>query len=1492
MSSIKRLAQEINGLRRLALGHATSPQLANASVDGGDLEIRDGDGNRVGGIGLGDDGGFVIDYSGGPKPPRPRAPKVSADAGLLRVEWDGGFEPAEGEEEPLITADLDLVEIHASMDENFVPDRVQSFGGAYASLEGGSHVIGPLTETGTYYVRLVARSKAGKFSEPSAMAEQMLAIANVDEALTDAWITGTTAAITADGKNGIWRGPEAPEPDPDVPFKDGDIWFEMNEDGESIPNIFDESTGGWVSNRDARQSAIERVQEELRQDLDTVITDGSGTKNFYKPVAPKATDTPAPKEGDLWFDTSEAGANTVHVWTDGSWMSLADARVQEIVQAQEGLTSDLADADQRITDAFGELDAIPGKIDTAKQAAIDAAAADALAKANTAQQAAEDAAQALVDAIEGGASPADIEALQDYADAAAEAARVAAENAAQAKADQALADAKADATAKAGAAQAAAEAKAATAQAKADLADDKVQALLAAGNSIIPNGDFENPSLNIWPNTTYQAGISVIEVPHARSGTHVMRMDTSSANRYPLTDWRSSAEGRIYYAEVWVYHNDTDMTKRGRVSFYAQSELKDGSISGYYGADLDGNYVYVYQEQIPPEQWYRVSAYITTPPDTINIRVAPHSLNNETPFDFDDFKVIDVTESIEALREARAAQAAADEAHDAAGEAQNAADAAMDTANGLSKVLHGTTAATGTAPDGSVWFQHKGTLSGEVIGQWNRVNGSWSRTDISSEAIANLDVGKLTAGSAEIAELVAQKIFAEAVVAKTATADEFIGTNAILTGAVTAAKMKTGTITAESGIIGSINAGTITVGEMSGARIKANTITGDKLLVGGPRNLLPNGDLETGDATGWPDDLAFTTDAPDGYAGSVFADVNRTTTRSMIFGHVPVTPGNTLVFETWVKADKPGSRMYFEIRDQDAVMIADTDHRWSSVEGTGPASSYLYPIANYEVPTEWTRLVQTVDIRPGTKTVYLGRIYFNHSNGSERDAIQQVAGTRMYEQVGTTLIQGGAITTEKIAVGAITAESGIIGSIDANVITVGKIMGNQLDADAINGKTITGAKIRTASSGSRVELTHNGLKQYNSLGATIVDMTSGSFTLQGGSITGSTIKTASSGSRVEINTQGLKQYNSKNEVIAEMVDGSMVMTGVLEAENNVGQFQAGMAFPDGSSTSPGLRWNNIGGTGTWGGIATTNTSRGPGLAMQGPGGTGKYAFVDLSIEKAVVRANSTSTRYAYLNVDPAAGEGINLTRSTSANGGSWVTMKDDVSVFTWHGSDADQSTYLNIRANAYDLRSYDTSGALVSGLWATTSGTTLSAYKNDLELWGGNGTRMIFSSDGTGQQIYSTSIRDRTYSTSANMVITSYGTLGKISSARRFKLDEKPIPAAEYADALLSIDYKSWVDKTQQEEYERYLAFRESHPMDPVPQELGEAPQEPPTRAIGAVAEDFEDAGLHEFVVYDQFGQTSGLQYDRIGAALIPIVREQRDRIEALESRLEALEAA
>lgn len=634
--------------------------------------------------------------------------------------------------------------------------------------------------------------------------------------------------------------------------------------------------------------AIEAVQASA---------DGKNTI-YYSATMPPGADY---VDGDLWFDTSEAGGNRASVWDGSQWLSVADARVADLAVAQAdidaamvvldgrldaadtditSLQDSLADLDSttlpalrndldaaegrldsaegQITDAFGQLDAVPGQISDAKQAAIDAAALDATDKSN--------------------------------------------------------------------AAQLAAEAKAATAQQVADLANDTAQALMSAGPNIIVNGDFENTSPSIWPLTTYQPGISVVTASHARSGTRVMRVDSSAGNRYPLTDWRDSAAGRIYYAEVWVYHDDTDMSQRGRVSFYSRAELKDGSAPGDYGKDLDGNRVHVYQDEMNPGEWNKVAAYITTPADTLRVRVAPHVLRNETPYDLDDFKVIDVTESIGALREARAAQDSADMAHDLAGNAQDAADAAMSAANGLSKVLHGTTVPTGTAPDGSIWWQHKGNLSGPVIGQWNRVGGSWKSTPIDSEAIANLDVGKLTAGTAVIAEAVVQKIaaqtasiqtadiknlfvtgtaslsdvvaerigaetaefinlevanlvasgavideavinqlFSDVVVAKMVTASEFIGENAILTGAVTADKMAVGSITAESGIIESLDLGTATVGELDGIRIMGQTVRGQQLsgdAIDG--KVITGGTYRTTGGTGsWSDDGLFIAQ-PDG----------------------------------------------------------------------------------------------------------------------------------------------------------------------------------------------------------------------------------------------------------------------------------------------------------------------------------------------------------------------------------------------------------------------------------------------------------------------------------------------------------------------------------------------------------------------------------------------------------------------------------------------------
>lgn len=1309
MSSIKRLAQEINGLRRLALGHATSPQLANASVDGGDLEIRDGDGNRVGGIGLGDDGGFVIDYSGGPKPPRPRAPKVSADAGLLRVEWDGGFEPAEGEEEPLITADLDLVEIHASMDENFVPDRVQSFGGAYASLEGGSHVIGPLTETGTYYVRLVARSKAGKFSEPSAMAEQMLAIANVDEALTDAWITGTTAAITADGKNGIWRGPEAPEPDPDVPFKDGDIWFEMNEDGESIPNIFDESTGTWVSNRDARQSAIERVQEELRQDLDAVITDGSGTKNFFRPTAPAASEA---KEGDLWFDSSADGKNTPHVFQDGAWVSAADQRVADIKAAQDELRQDLNEVVENGVGTSAHYTPTMPSAAVSKEGDL-------------------------------WFDPSDNNKPYIYQGGKWITVR--------------------DSFSPPGA------------------GEDVFSLLDEVGTT-------ENAISNQWasvPGFSFTIGSTGVEatVPaDAGAGTVTSRL--------PLAGSFNSAGEWQLNPEDTIPANGLGLGGSGTLWFYSPGAAPTARI--------------VLNLSVPGQGLLEIVQPLVVKEDRFG-STQTHSMSLQDQ----DLQVLGIYPSVYAW----------------------------------SLFLEVTVdSVPGNTVDGSVSLAY--AVGGKGIADKAITTGKIAAGAITAESgiIGSIDAGTITVGTLAAARFAANTINADSVLVNGS-----LGSTIIKDGAITTSKIATGAITAESGVIGSINAGTITVGEMDGARIKAKTIAADKLLIGQGGELTPNPFFDN-EGAGWGNhagaaSFAYSTEAaytghpygikaePTAGGGSIYF-TSLGTGAAGVADRIVMEYGKTYRVEAWVRRTAGNVSNLTSLQLRTYFYAQATGGALSNQIATGGS------INASDIPADTWVKVTGVCTPPSPAYVYMyPRPTIYTSSGHPSDAATWHLGMlSVKDQVGATLIEGGAISTEHIRTGAITAESGIIGSLDANVITSGKIMGNQIDADAMNGKTITGATIRTASAGARVELTHNGLKQYNSLGATIVDMTSGSFTLQGGSITGSTIKTANSGSRVEINTQGLKQYNSSNEVIAEMVDGSMVMRGVLEQTNSIGKIQVGPAFSAGN-VSPGIAWSGITGHSAGGGIGIVEDGSQVALVLQGPG------------------------------TNASDGARLNLFKGQA-----------------YIASMAPGRSYLNMTDKSVLLRASDSAGDAVGFFSANTTATTVSAYKNTLELWGGDGARMFWTKTSNGPRIQSSTIYNVTSTSGSVMRINGEGTLYREASSLRYKTDVEDAPLLS---SILDVQPRTWIDKADVASAQTLSEFREEVPIGPAPREVGGATSEP-ARHFGAIAEEVDELGLTHLVEYDAFGRPDSLHYERFGVALIPIVRELRDRIEELEAQVAA----
>lgn len=104
---------------------------------------------------------------------------------------------------------------------------------------------------------------------------------------------------------------------------------------------------------------------------------------------------------------------------------------------------------------------------------------------------------------------------------------------------------------------------------------------------------------------------------------------------------------------------------------------------------------------------------------------------------------------------ADAAAAAALTAQQAAGTAQSTADSALTMAGTKARVYYSTSTPSGTASTNDIWRQIDATKN--VIGEWYWASG-WVKTLVSSQAISNLDVGKLTVGTGIITDLVAEHI--------------------------------------------------------------------------------------------------------------------------------------------------------------------------------------------------------------------------------------------------------------------------------------------------------------------------------------------------------------------------------------------------------------------------------------------------------------------------------------------------------------------------------------------------------------------------------------------------------------------------------------------------------------------------------------------------------------------------------------------------------------
>ena len=127
----------------------------------------------------------------------------------------------------------------------------------------------------------------------------------------------------------------------------------------------------------------------------------------------------------------------------------------------------------------------------------------------------------------------------------------------------------------------------------------------------------------------------------------------------------------------------------------------------------------------------------------------------------------------------------------------------------------------------------------------------------------------------------------------------------------------------------------------------------------------------------------------------------------------------------------------------------------------------------------------------------------------------------------------------------------------------------------------------------------------------------------------------------------------------------------------------------------------------------------------------------------------------------------------------------------------------------------------------------------------------------------------RTTGSAPNVYVADDGALVRSTSASKYKTEIKRSYSTEYGEKLLNLPTAIWTDKGQKERYEagkRHIK---------------------PEKYFGMIAEDLADAGLDLLVSRNPLThEIEGIQYERIAPALLPVIKELKDKVNRLEKKV------
>lgn len=300
------------------------------------------------------------------------------------------------------------------------------------------------------------------------------------------------------------------------------------------------------------------------------------------------------------------------------------------------------------------------------------------------------------------------------------------------------------------------------------------RALAAAGSNLFQDPGFDTnywienppepdrPARKLLPSEGegHQGGVGSALVLPFRASSH------NDIQRF--SPWTSVAEG-----EVWrwrIRYRVADVSQLGdratsgvafRLYFGVNGSNIQHNPGQYPGRVFEGRWN---NDTIPSDVWKVAEVNYQVEPDISTIqpqlRVWSPSPTIELAIDTAEFR--DITAAYESLIVADAAQAAAEAAHAAAGEARALAVTAQDTASGKADIIRQTSAPTGTAPEGSIWFRYDNmSASRKLIGWWVRESGAWRIQEMDETIVPLINIGGGTYGDLSGDRLTAFSVMAQ-----------------------------------------------------------------------------------------------------------------------------------------------------------------------------------------------------------------------------------------------------------------------------------------------------------------------------------------------------------------------------------------------------------------------------------------------------------------------------------------------------------------------------------------------------------------------------------------------------------------------------------------------------------------------------------------------------------------------------------------------------------